>query len=169
MKVQQKQVKSKFILLLCISLLVLVFAPVSAMADTEKRGELQFKIDRIIGGQDGETELRETELERLFPTLFTDEVKTRIEDTEHENQETMEELEESLFFADMEANSTVDEVKDSLFAEDYTATQVASAGNQAQEEASSSSTLGNTLLAVFSGLGLLLFGGLYFMMRSMLD
>jgi len=167
MKVQQKQAKSKIILLLCISLLVLVFLPVSAMADTEKRGELQFKIDRIIGGQDNEVELRETELERIFPALFTEDVKTRIEDTELEKQETMEELEESIFFENLEANSTVEDVKDSLFTEEYTA--VASGGTQAQEETASNSGLSNTILTVFSCLGILLFGGLYVMMRSMLD
>jgi type VII secretion protein EssA len=167
MKVQQKQAKSKIILLLCISLLILVFLPVSAMADTEKRGELQFKIDRIIGGQDNEVELRETELERIFPALFTEDVKTRIEDTELEKQETMEELEESIFFENLEANSTVEDVKDSLFTEEYTA--VASGGTQAQEETTSNSGLSNTILTVFSGLGILLFGGLYVMMRSMLD
>ena len=167
MKVQQKQAKPKFILLLCISLLVLVFTPVSAMADNEKRGELQFKIDRIIEGNDEGTELRETGLERTFPTLFTEDVQMRIEATEQENQERREGLEESIFSADLEANSTEDDVKDALFTEDYTV--VASGGSQAQEENSSSSSLNNTILAVFSGLGILLFGGLYVMMRSLLD
>ncbi|WP_164216044.1 type VII secretion protein EssA [Virgibacillus sp. YIM 98842] len=167
MKVQKKLAKFKSILLFIASLLVLVFLPVSAMADTEKRGELQFKVDRIMGGNDEQTELRETELERTFPALFTEDVKAKIEDTERENQESMEELKESIFSANFEANSTVEDVKDSLFTEGYTA--VASGGSQAQEETSSNSGLNNILLTVFSGLGLLLFGGLYFMMRSMFD
>ncbi|GAB3799675.1 type VII secretion protein EssA [Virgibacillus kimchii] len=167
MKVQKKQAKYKIILFLCMSLLILVCLPVSAMADTEKRGELQFKIDRIIGGNDGETELRETELERSFPDLFSDDVGLIIEEREKENQQMMEELEESIFTADLQANSTVEEVKDALFSEDYTA--VASGRGEMQEENTASSSFNNTLLTIFSGLGILLFGGLYFMMRSMFD
>jgi type VII secretion protein EssA len=167
MKVQKKQAKNKMILSLCICLLILVCLPVSAMADTEKRGELQFKIDRIIDGSDEGSELRETELERTFPGLFSDDVGLIIEETEKKNQQTMEELEKSIFTVDLEANSTVDEVKDALFSEDYTV--VASGKGEVQEEDNTNSSFSNTILTIFSGLGILLFGGLYFMMRSMFD
>lgn len=165
MKVQKRL--ANFIVLLCISLLVLVCLPVSAMANEEKRGNMQIKTDRIIKGQNQDTNLRETELERVFPELFTDETKEKIVNKENKNERTLDELEQSIFSNDRVANSTVEDVKDVLFTEEYTT--VASSRNHVQEESSSGNGLSNTLMVVFSGAGLLLFGGLYVAMRSMLD
>lgn len=165
MKVQKRLAKS--IVLLCISLLALVSLPVSAVAEEDKRGNMQIKTDRIMKSQDENTDLRETELEKVFPTLFTEETKETIVEKDFENERAIEELEQSVFFIDSAANSTVEDVKDGLFSEEYTV--ALSSGNHVQEETSSGSGLSNTLLVVFSGIGILLFGGLYVAMRSLLD
>ncbi|WP_405100992.1 type VII secretion protein EssA [Oceanobacillus sp. FSL H7-0719] len=164
MKVQKKLVK--FTVLLYISLLVLVLLPVSAAADEGKSGSLQMKTDRIIKGQNENTDLRQTELERIFPTLFTDETKDAVAEKDLENEKTMKKLEESIFFMDGDKTSTVQNVKEALFSEEYAA---GSAGNQVQEESPSSSGLSKILIVVFAGIGILLFGGLYLAMRSVLD
>lgn len=164
MKVQKKLVK--FTVLLYISLLVLVLLPVSAAADEGKSGSLQMKTDRIIKGQNENTDLRQTELERIFPTLFTDETKEAVAEKNLENEKTMEKLEESIFFMDGDKTSTVQNVKEALFSEEYAAGSV---GNQVQEESPSSSGLSKILIVVFAGIGILLFGGLYLAMRSVLD
>lgn len=165
MKVQKKLVK--FTVLLYISLLVLVLLPVSAAADEGKSGSLQMKTDRIIKGQNENTDLRQTELERIFPKLFTDETKEAVAEKDLENEKTMKKLEESIFFMDGDKTSTVQNVKEALFSEEYIA--AGSAGNQVQEESPSSSSLSKILIVVFAGIGILLFGGLYLAMRSVLD
>lgn len=165
MKVQKRLAKS--IVLFCISLLVLVSLPILAVADEQKSGNMQIKTDRIMKGQNENTDFRETELERVFPTLFTDETKETIVEKDLENERMVEDLGQSIFFIDREVTSTVEDVKDDLFSEEYTA--VASSGNHVQEEASSGGGLSNTLMVVFAGMGILLFGGLYVAMRSLLD
>lgn len=164
MKVQvNKQVKLIWLSIIC--LLILVIGPVSAWADEDNKGSLKFKVDRIKG-QTEQTDLRQTELERLFPTLFTDETKETIEEVKQENEKELNELKETIFFTNVETNQTVEKVKSALFTEEYT---VVASHNNHEEGEDSGTGMSSTMLAVFSGLGLLLFGGLYFAMRAMLD
>lgn len=165
MRVQKKLAKS--LLLLIIALLVLGFWSVPAAADEEERGGLRINTDRIIKGQQEPTELRETELERVFPQLFTDETKEVIKEKELENKSELEQLEESIFFHELEGNTAVQDVKDALFAPEYEVAQTG--GNQIQEDPSSGSGVSNTLLAVFTGLGAVLLFGLYAAMRNLVD
>lgn len=165
MRVQKKLAKS--IILLFIGVLVLGLLAVPAAAEEEGRGGLKINPDRIIKGQNENTDLRETELEKVFPELFTDETKETIEETELQQKSKLEELEQSIFSYELEGNTVVQEVKDDLFTAEYTVAQ--SGGNHIQEDASSGSGASNTLLAVFTGFGIVLFVGLYAAMRTMLD
>lgn len=167
MKVRKTLKQAKYFFLYCLSIGVLVFLPMSVVAGEDTRGKLHIKTDRITKGQTENTNLRETELERIFPTLFREETKEEIAEIELEKERKMKELEQSIFFIDKETTTTALDVKDSLFSEEYTA--VAASGDQIMEESSSSSVLSNTLMVVFTGIGILLFVGLYAAMRSWFD
>lgn len=165
MKVQKKLVK--LIIILITSLKVFGFMTIPVLADGENRGGLRINTERIIKGQSENIELRETELERIFPTLFTDETKEMIEKTEQLNKNNLEELEKSIFSQDLDGNTMVEEVKNALFTEEYSV--AVSGSNQDEEDASSDGIVSTTILTVFSGLGLLLLVGLYTGMRSLYD
>lgn len=166
MKVQKMKL-AKYFILHCLCLGVLVFIPMSVVANEDTRGNLQIKTDRIMKGQNENTNLRETELEKVFPTLFMEETKEEIAEIELERERKMKGLEQSIFFIDKETATTTQDVRDSLFSEEYTA--VAASKDRVTEESSSSSSLSNTLMAVFIGIGILLFVGLYAAMRSLFD
>ncbi|GEM_PF-5398848 len=165
MRIQKKLVKTSA--LLCVSGLILVLMPVSATADKEKDGKLQLKMDRIINSQDEQMDLRETELERTFPTLFTVETNQAIKEKKMENKSTIKELEQTIFSLDIDKTSTVQNVKDHLFSEEYAIT--ASNENQVKEEPSSGGGFSKIMIGLFVGIGTLLFSGLYLAKQFLLD
>lgn len=150
------------------SMILLILLPIGVSADTgsEKDGSMQMQIDRIIKDKDEKNELRETELERLFPGLFTTETSEEINEKVNAEEDKIEDIEQNLFSEDVEGNVAIQEVKDSLFQSDYES--VAASSNNAEEESSSSSS-SNIILMTFAGIAVALCGGLYVLMQRLLD
>ncbi|BAC13269.1 hypothetical protein [Oceanobacillus iheyensis HTE831] len=150
------------------SMILLILLPIGVSADTgsEKDGSMQMQIDRIIKDKDEKNELRETELERLFPSLFTTETSEEINEKVNAEEDKIEDIEQNLFSEDVEGNVAIQEVKDSLFQSDYESV-AASSGNAEEESTSSSSS--NIILMTFAGIAVALCGGLYVLMQRLLD
>ncbi|MEN2768992.1 type VII secretion protein EssA [Ornithinibacillus xuwenensis] len=166
MKVQLKLVKR---VLLCSSILLILGGNahlVSAESSSNDRGNLEFKIDRIEKGNETDKEIRETELEKVFPTLFTEEIESNIQAKQIEEEQSLEELEQSLFSMETESYETLEDIKQTLFTEEYSAS--ASTTVQEQEDRKQSGW-GTPIIAVFIGFALLLCGGVYVLMRKLLD
>ncbi|MFD1335871.1 type VII secretion protein EssA [Oceanobacillus iheyensis] len=150
------------------SMILLILLPIGVSADTgsEKDGSMQMQIDRIIKDKDEKNELRETELERLFPSLFTTETSEEINEKVNAEEDKIEDIEQNLFSEGVEGNVAIQEVKDSLFQSDYES--VAASSNNEEEESSSSSS-SNIILMTFAGIAVALCGGLYVLMQRLLD
>ncbi|MCT1576503.1 type VII secretion protein EssA [Oceanobacillus kimchii] len=150
------------------SMILLILLPigVSAESGSIKDGSLQMQIDRIIKDKDEKNEMRETELERIFPSLFTLETSQEINEKVNAEEDKIEYIEQNLFSEDVEGNVAIQEVKDSLFQSDYES--VAASSSNAEEESSSSSS-SNIILMTFAGIAVALCGGLYVLMQRLLD
>ncbi|WP_017796449.1 type VII secretion protein EssA [Oceanobacillus kimchii] len=150
------------------SMILLILLPIGVSAETGsiKDGSLQMQIDRIIKDKDEKNEMRETELERIFPSLFTSETSQEINEKVNAEEDKIEYIEQNLFSEDVEGNVAIQEVKDSLFQSDYES--VAASSSNAEEESSSSSS-SNIILMTFAGIAVALCGGLYVLMQRLLD
>ncbi|MEC5425194.1 type VII secretion protein EssA [Virgibacillus sp. C22-A2] len=138
------------------------------MNDMEpKSGSLQLKIDRIIKGESERTQMNQTELEKVFPTLFTEETQVWFTEVKKEQEESLEELERSLFTKEIDSNTTALDIKEALFASDYTSSASSFTNQVSQED--SGSGFGEKVLVTLTALALLLCGGLYFMMQKLFD
>lgn len=138
------------------------------MNDMEhESGGLQIKVDRIIKGDSERTQMNETELEKVFPTLFTEETQVWFTEVKKENEASLERLERSLFTTEIDSNTTALDIKASLFASDYTSSASSSTNQVSLED--SGSGFGNTFLVTLTALALLLCGGLYFMMQKLFE
>ncbi|MEW9676385.1 type VII secretion protein EssA [Lentibacillus sp. L22] len=156
------------LLFLCICCFLLML-PVTASAedDSKNKGQIQWKIDRIIqGDNEGLERNTETEQEKRLPDLFKEETKNKITSKQKDQKESMEDLEHSLFTMDMEPDTTVKQVKQSLFTADYTAPKAEKHNDQEEE---SQSWFNNMLFIVLAGLACILFGGVFIMMRKLTD
>lgn len=165
MKKKQRLVKA--ILTLVISVLV-VWGYQAPAASADSDGDLEMKIDRIVEDDKKNTVNQETELEKIFPTLFTEETSKIIAEKKAEQQQSLEELESDLFAKDVQINKTLDSVKDDLFTKDYEEI-AASTSKPNKDEIAETSQSSNTWLYVLTGFALLLCGGIYVMMQKMLN
>ncbi|WP_081674787.1 type VII secretion protein EssA [Virgibacillus sp. CM-4] len=163
MKVQKKLAKR--ILLFSISLLML---QTSVDASPANNGQLQLEIDRIIESEKEQTQTDKTELEKRFPTLFSEQTQSTINTEEKQNKASMERLQQTLFRTETETNKTIRNVREGLFEEDYSAASVQSQMDKTDDN-ESTNAMNSIMLIVFTGLACLLCVGLYFMMRRMLS
>ncbi|MFS0752073.1 type VII secretion protein EssA [Oceanobacillus sp. 1P07AA] len=150
------------------SMILLILLPIGVSAETgsEKDGSLQMQIDRIIQDKDEKNEMRETELDKIFPSLFTSETTQEINEKVNAEEDKIENIEQNLFSEDVEGNVVIQEVKDSLFQSDY---ESVAANSSNVEEESSSSSSSNIILMTFAGIAVALCGGLYVLMQRLLD
>lgn len=144
---------------------LLLFTPFLAAAedDADNNGKMDLKINRIGGDGTQNYQNTETEKEKRFPDLFSEETEAAIESKQTEAEQLMEELEESLFMTDTEsADTAVQDTKEALFTDDYTAPQTAS--NDYQEEEGNDG-LSTALYIGFAGVASVLCAGLYTMFQ----
>ncbi|MFD1850870.1 type VII secretion protein EssA [Oceanobacillus bengalensis] len=148
---------------------LLVFSPYQISAETAPTtpGSLELKIDRIIQGEDERTIIQETELEKVFPTLFEEETNEKIDVVEKEKERTLDALEESLFRMESVKNVTLQNIKQSLFSDNYIVT--ASSTSSEVNDKESNNGIGNVLLLSLTIVGCFLAGGLYLLMRKSFD
>ncbi|MGY0691175.1 type VII secretion protein EssA [Virgibacillus sp. FSP13] len=165
MKVLLKRTNLVPICLLC--LLLMLPYQASAEDSSDNKGELEWKIDRIIQDETGDDRKNtETELEKTFPDLFKEETTSVIQAEQVENEETMDQLETALFTMDSNGNSTINNLEQSLFTSEYTAPKTSS---EVQEEKQDGSWFTNAFVIGLIGLVCAVFGGIYIMMRKLSD
>lgn len=161
--------KHSSILVLVIGLLVVV--PLHALADdtSDRSGKLRFKVDRIgESGQVGTQSDKQTELEKIAPDLFTEETQTVIEAKQKEINNEMKELEQSLFETTPKNDTTMEDMKSTLFASDYTVPKM-TAANVEEAEGNSGGIMGNALFSSLAAMVVLLCGGIFAVMRKMVE
>ena len=154
---------------LCIFCLLLVLPANASAEDSPKnKGEIQWDIDRIIQDDPVEERYRtESEMEKIFPELFTDETHKTIQSVEQKNQAKMQEFENSLFLIDVEKDDMIDDTKEALFTSDYVAPKSPSGDHD--KPVQESSLFNNLLIAGFIGLGVIVLGGIYMLFRKLAD
>lgn len=164
MKVLLRRVSLLTVCFICF-LIFSISSNIEAEDSSENSGKMQLKIDRI--GKDEEQEYKniETELEKKFPNLFKEETRALIKSKQTEEEELAEELEQSLFTMEGEADNTLKDTKESLFNTDYTAPK-ASANNVHEEEGNA---ISKALYLGLTGLATVLCGGIYIMIRKWVD
>lgn len=158
---------NKIGLTVCCLLLLIPFS-VSAEDGPRDKGKMDWKMDRIIQNEPEEDQGHtETELDKSFPELFTEETRDKIQSVQKERNESREELEDALFTMDLESEDTAKDTKESLFTSDYVAPR--SSGNHDDESEDGNSWFNMVVIASLIGLGVIMVGGLYVMFRKMSD
>lgn len=121
MRKQQKQINY----LLLFSLVSILILPNFVFAhDGAGKGKLQIKTDRIFKQDDSEEDFELTEMDKVFPDLFTEEVKEHLDEQQSITQEETKELKEKIFYEDIPEKTALYDVKSELFTEEYTSTFV---------------------------------------------
>jgi len=92
--------------------------PITAVANEDDlgKGNMEIKIDRIMQGESTEEQNQETELDRVFPELFTSEVKEQLDEQQQLSQRQYAELKDSLFTTNVKETSIYD-MQSELFVE----------------------------------------------------
>lgn len=92
--------------------------PITAVANEDDlgKGNMEIKTDRIMQGESTEEQNQETELDRVFPELFTSEVKEQLDEQQQLSQRQYAELKDSLFTTHVKETSIYD-MKSELFVE----------------------------------------------------
>lgn len=165
MKGLQKQISFGLVFLLMIILTTPL--EISAESATGSSGKMRYKTERIDRGKnDGNHKSIETELDKIFPTLFHEETVDMINLTKKKQDEYADQQERSLFEV-LESPDTVlnDIKKQSLFTADYTAPKTSKVNGITEEGQASS--MGKGLLASLGGLLLVLCGGIYTMLLKL--
>lgn len=139
-----------------------------AEGNLDHSGEMRLKTDRI--GQDmmereqqDTHSQKETELEKQAPGLFKEQTRAAIQDKKKELDITVKSLEENLFVQPRASSETLEISKQALFSNDYKV-QNSESINQANQGNSSSK-----MVIALVGIVLACCGGVYIMMRKMLE
>lgn len=152
-------------LLMNLSLPSLVFAEEDVEEDAEEKGKIKWDLNRIMKDDKDEERIQsESEKAKLFPELFTVETYETIHSVQQENNESIEELQDSLFSLELEENNMLEDTKESLFSSDYT-TPTKSSYKSEQEEVNH--WLNNLLVAGLVGIGVVVLGGIFVMFRQL--
>lgn len=159
MRVWQKQIN--YLLLFSLSIFFMMPITISANENSSGKGKMQIKIDRIL--QDEQEQQAEiTELDKVFPELFSIEVKEKLDEQQQISQQETTALKESLFTQELQQPSIYD-MKSDLFAEPSDLTHEVSSAELQEEEAEASSSVSTIIfyttvvLAVTIGVGIVMF------------
>lgn len=160
-----RKISNGFLISFCC--VFLVFPDTSLAADKEtNEGKIKWDTNRILEDEkDEEADYQESELEEVFPELFEEETQDTMQQIQEENKETMSQLKSSIFSKELKKDNTVEETEKSLFTSDY----VAPSSSSEDEQAESNSGLNFVLVLSFIGLGIIILGGIYFMIRKLTD
>ncbi|QUW20791.1 type VII secretion protein EssA [Sporosarcina sp. Marseille-Q4063] len=156
------------VIALSIAFLTMLSYQVSADDPSSPSGKLQLKTDRI--GQDRKTKPqvdKKTELENSFPDLFKEETQAVIEAKQKELRQENEDLKQMLFKTENEKDITIEETMKTLFTSDYTAPKASVANDDTNE--GDGGIMGNTLFSSLIGMVVLLCGGIFAVMRKMVE
>lgn len=160
-----RKISNGFLISFCC--IFLVFPDTSLAADKEtNEGKIKWDTNRILEDEkDEEADYQESELEEVFPELFEEETQDTMQQIQEENKETMSQLKDSIFSKELKKEESVEGTEKSLFTSDY----VAPSSSSEDEQAESNSGLNFVLVLSFIGLGIIILGGIYFMIRKLTD
>ncbi|MRX72687.1 type VII secretion protein EssA [Bacillus lacus] len=147
-----------------VTVIVILLPMSAALAEgAEERGRLNVKLDRISGSKEDQAK-RKTELENVFPELFKEETKELIHSTQVKQEEALEDLYQSIFEMESQADATTALVQKSLFTESYAAP---TADRRVDEEPGE----GTDHVLLVSAVGfIVMIGGIVFtMMRQVME
>ncbi|MFC4620318.1 type VII secretion protein EssA [Camelliibacillus cellulosilyticus] len=134
-----------------------------AFADDPKdNGKLKWKLDRISEyGKNDNQKAGETELEKVFPDLFSAQTKEKIETKQKQDHASLEELGKNVLSMNHEQDTVLKNTMASLFTQDYTAPVISG------DESSSGGGSGAhpTVIAALATIGSAVVGGLFMAMR----
>lgn len=137
----------------------------------EDTGKLKVKMERI-GQNDtdrknsGTNDNKETELDKIAPSLFEEQTRAAIQVKQQELQDTTEQLENVLFVTDSKGNTALMETEETLFTSDYDV-EMTVAINQNNNKDNEEESISGNIVAGLSGLVLMGCAGLFLMMRKM--
>ena len=137
MRVWQKQIN--YLLLFSLSIFFMMPTTIFANEDSSGKGKMQIKIDRILQ-DDQEQQAEITELDKVFPELFSIEIKEKLDEQQQISQQETTALKESLFTEEFQQPSIYD-MKSDLFAEPSDLTHEVSLEDLDEEEAGASSSV----------------------------
>ena len=137
MRVWQKQIN--YLLLFSLSIFFMMPTTIFANEDSSGKGKMQIKIDRILQ-DDQEQQAEITELDKVFPELFSIEIKEKLDEQQQISQQETTALKESLFTEEFQQPSIYD-MKSDLFAEPSDLTHEVSSEDLDEEEAGASSSV----------------------------
>ena len=141
---------------------------VSAEDTTNPTGKMRLQTDRIGQDEKSNTQAdKKTELENSLPHLFKDETKAIIDEKQKELVEENDDLKNMLFVTEQENDITMKETMKTLFASDYTVPTASVANDDINER--NSGIMGNTLFSSLIGMVVLLCGGIFAVMRKMVE
>lgn len=142
MRVRQKQIK--YLLLFSFSIFFLIPHHIIGAEGISGKGKLQIKTDRLLRDENQEQELRETELDKIFPDLFKEETKEKLDAKQEAMLLQEEELKASLFTMDMN-NTSIYDIKSDLFSDSHEVNHETSS-QEMEEEATAEANLVSTIV-----------------------
>lgn len=165
MKMKTIWKQSNYLFLFSIGFLLFTNLQVSAEDLNEKNGNMRLKLERISElDENNYQENVETELDKLFPTLFQEEINTQIELKQTEIRTSVEQLTDTIFEKAGETDKSLDDMKRTLFIESSTLPK-ARASEMIKDEDKPGGLKGKIILISFIGLTILLFYVIYTTMR----
>lgn len=169
----KKLVKPFSVLVVLVGIFTLYSIHPLAETTLDHNGKIRLQTERI--GQDEvereklETQdYKETELEKTAPDLFKEQTRATIKNKISEMEETAGDLEQGLFVTPSEPNTALKDAEKVLFSKDYTV-QYTTASNQKNNENNQDGFMNSKTLTAFLGFVVVGCGGIYTMMRKMLE
>lgn len=153
---------------------LLNFFPSLTIAEesSEETGKMEVKLERI--GQNnserensGSNDNKETELDKIAPSLFEEQTRAAIQVKQKELENTTELLEDVLFVTDSQDNTALKETEATLFTGDYDVEMTVAMNQNNHNENSEEEGISANIVAGLSGLVLVGCAGLFLMMRKM--
>jgi type VII secretion protein EssA len=140
---------------------------VTADSTSKNSGKLRFKTERIDQGENEKKHQNiETELDKVFPTLFREETIITINLEKVKQAEHTKELEQILFEMPSKSDTTLHDMKgETLFTVDYTPPKTSTV-NEVTEDGQATS-IGKGAFASLAALLLVLCGGIYTMLLKL--
>ncbi|MED3653953.1 type VII secretion protein EssA [Heyndrickxia sporothermodurans] len=136
-------------------------------------GKIRLKTDRI-GQDDAQRQKlesqddKETELEKIAPDLFKKQTRDAIKTKQKEMEETMEQIEKNLFDVPIKEVTNTNDIKKVLFSNEYSV-QYATNSNQKNNQQEETEGVSKKIVVTLFGFVLMICGGVFVMMRKMLD
>jgi type VII secretion protein EssA len=166
-------VKPFSVLAVLIGVFTLCSSQPLAETTLDHSGKIRLQTERI--GEDAaerekleNQDYKETELEKKAPYLFKEQTRAAIKTKVLEMEQTTGEVEKGLFVTPSEPNTALKDAEKGLFASGYTVQHTA-ASDQNNNEKNQDGFMNSKTLTAFLGFVVVGCGGIYTMMRKMLE